>query len=40
MVYMLHRENYVKAIIIANPNSTTQEHIVDEVQVVAHNRSP
>lgn len=39
MVDVPHIENYLKAIIIANPNSTTQEHILDEVQVVAHNHS-
>lgn len=35
-----HIESYRKAIIITNPNSTTQEHILDELQVAAHNRSP
>lgn len=34
MVHMPHIENYLKAIIIANLNSTTQEHILDELQVV------
>ena len=31
--------NDLKAIIIADPNSTTQEHVLDELQVVAHNHS-
>ncbi len=39
-VHVPHIENYLKAIIIANPNPTTQEHILDVVQVVAHNCTP
>lgn len=39
MFHMAHIENYLKAIIISNPNSSTAEHILDELQVVAHNYS-
>lgn len=35
VVHVPHIENYLKAIIIANPNSSTQK--LDEIQVKARN---
>lgn len=37
MAHMLHTESYSKPIIILNPDSNTQEHILYQLQLVGRN---